>query len=48
VVPGPVRDGGGDDRGLVVALIVVGALVVVAGGLAVWSRVRRAKEGSQS
>jgi Ca-activated chloride channel family protein len=45
----PVQDDGGEDWALTAALIAVGGFVLVAaGGLVVWGRVRRAKESSQS
>jgi hypothetical protein len=49
VLPALGQDEGGTDWVLMATLIAVGAVVLTAaGGLLVWSRVRRAREGSQS
>jgi Ca-activated chloride channel family protein len=48
VLPALAQDDGGTNWALVAAAIAVGAVVLVVGGLVVWSRVRRGEEGSQS
>ncbi len=47
-LPALAQDDGGTNWALVAAVIAVGAVVLAVGGLVVWSRVRRAKESSQS
>ena len=48
VLPALAQDDGGTNWGLMAALIAVGGFVLVAaGGLVVWGRVRRTKESSQ-